>query len=121
MELKKLEYDFTVCKIKDISQVDFNGEYIFLSKTDEELSLVCRTEETPADTIAAEAGWKAFKITGILDFGMIGVIAEISGLLANAGISLFVVSTYNTDYILLKQEHFQNGIRILEDNNYKVI
>lgn len=121
MELKRLEDEFTVCKIKDVSQVDFNSEFVFLSKTDEELSLVCPTAAVPADVIIAEDGWRALKITGVLDFGMIGVIAGISGLLAEARISLFVVSTYNTDYILLKSEYFQQGTELLQKNGYNII
>ena len=118
MELQKMKHDFTVCKIEDIEQVDFTREFVFLSKTPDEISLVCETDYTPPSVTAFESGWKMLKIAGILDFGMIGVIAKISNLLAEAKISVFVVSTYNTDYILLKAENFDRGAQILAHNGY---
>lgn len=118
MELQIMECDFNVCKIEHIEQVDFTREFVFLSKTSDEISLVCETGYTPPGVIASEPGWKALKIIGILDFGMIGIIARISNLLAEAKISVFVVSTYNTDYILLKSENFDKGIQVLAANGY---
>lgn len=68
MELKKIEYDLTVCKVRDISDIDMTAEFYFIGKTDEELSLVCKTEDTPAETIEQDDGWKGFRIQGTLDF-----------------------------------------------------
>ena len=120
MELQKLRHDFTVCKIESLEQVNFTREFVFLSKTDDEISLVCESDYVPPNAIASEAGWKALKISGILDFGMVGVIAKISNILAEAGISVFVVSTYNTDYILVKAESFEKSVQILARNDYIV-
>ena len=120
MELQKLECDFTVCKINDIAQIDFAREFIFLSKTDDEISLVCESAYTPADVIASEPGWSALKISGILDFSMIGVIAKIANILASADISIFIVSTYNTDYIFIKNENFDKSAQTLICNGYVV-
>jgi len=120
MELKRLRQDFTVCKISDITQVDFSAEFLFLSKTDDELSLVCETPFMPPNVLAVENGWKALKIAGILDFNLVGIIAEISCLLADGGISLFVISTYNTDYILLKKAVIEEGIRILKEHGFSI-
>ena len=120
MELQKIEYDFSVCKIDNITQVDFSREFVFLQKTPEEISLVCESACAPPDAIAIEAGWKALKVSGVLDFGMIGVLAKISNILAEVEISIFVVSTYNTDYILLKAENFDRGINALIRNGYVV-
>jgi len=118
MELQKLECDFTVCKMPDISHVDFSREIVFLSKTSDEISLVCETEHVPSNITESEPGWKALKVSGVLGFGMVGVIAKISNLLAEAGISIFVISTYNTDYILLKAANFDRGTRVLSLNGY---
>ena len=120
MELCKIEYDFTVCKIDSIEQADFTREFVFLSKTDDEVSLVCETAYVPSNAVAVEPGWKALKISGILDFGLIGVIAKISNILAEAQIGIFVVSTYNTDYILIKDENFNKSVKILMQNDYVV-
>lgn len=121
MELQKIEMDFTVCKIQNINYIDFSREFIFLSKTDEELSLVCESDSVPSDVIASETGWKALKISGILDFSMIGVISKIAGILAKADIGIFVVSTYNTDYIFLKAINFDKGVKALINNGYLII
>ena len=120
MELQKIECDFSVCKIKHIDRIDFEQEYIFLSKTSDEISLVCKTAHTPPDIVTSEPGWKALRVSGVLDFEMIGVIARISNLLAEAGISIFVISTYSTDYILMKAENFDKGIQVLMSNGYVV-
>ena len=56
MELKVLQYSLTVCKVKSISQIDFSKEFYFVGRTDEELSLVCITEDTPEETVAREDG-----------------------------------------------------------------
>ena len=120
MELQKIECDFSVCKIDNIKQVDFTREFIFLLKTPEEISIVCESAYVPPDTIANENGWKALKVSGVLDFGMIGVIAKIANILAEVKISIFVVSTFNTDYILLKAENFDRGIEALIRNSYIV-
>ena len=102
MELKKIPYRLTVCKVKDISDIDMDAEIYFIGKTDEELSLVCITENTPSDTIERDDGWRGFRIQGTLDFSLVGILAKISGILADHKISIFAVSTYNTDYVLVK-------------------
>ena len=71
MEIKRFDYDFSVCKVKDISAVDFSQEYCFIGKTDEELSVVCLTNRAPEETLERDDGWKAFRIQGVLDFSLI--------------------------------------------------
>jgi len=114
MDLIVMDIDFSVCKVKSIHNIDFSRTFVFLSQTDEELSLVCESACVPPDAIAVEAGWKAFRIAGTLDFGLIGIIANITQILAEAGISVFVVSTYNTDYVLLKSEDFDRGLALVK-------
>jgi len=120
MKLQKIEYDFSVCKIEQIEHVDFTREFVFLSKTSDEISLVCETDYVPPNAIASESGWKALRISGVLDFGMIGVISKISKILAEIEVAIFVVSTYNTDYILMKAESFDKGIKKLALNGYVI-
>lgn len=121
MDIRKIEYDFSVCKVSDYSQVNLKSEYCFIGKTDEEHSLVCMTKEVPENTLKRDDGWKAFRIEGVLDFSLIGILAEISGLLAESGIGIFAVSTYNTDYILTKKEQFDRAIRVLEKAGYRIL
>ncbi len=120
MILKVLEHDFSVCKIKDVSFVDWNQEFCFVGKTDEECSLVCLTEKVPFEVINQEDGWKAFRIQGILDFSMIGVLSTLTRILADQNIGVFVISTFHTDYVLTKKENFQSAIAALEDEGYEI-
>ena len=101
MELQKIEGDFSVCKVSSIEQIDFSRELLFVAKTTDEISLVCKSAYIPANTIEVESGWKAIRVSGILDFGLIGVVAKISNILADAGISIFVISTHTIQTIFL--------------------
>jgi hypothetical protein len=121
MELKVIEYNLSVCKVADISAVNLNAEFFFVGKTDEELSLVCKTEDTPVETLERVDGWKGFRIQGVLDFSLVGILAELSGMLAKNKIGIFAVSTYNTDYILVKEEDFARALDVLAGNGYTVI
>ncbi len=121
MELKKLDYDLTVCKVSDVSDIDMNAEFYFIGKTDEEISLVCRTEDTPANTTECDNGWKGFRIQGVLDFSLIGILSKLSGILAEHKIGIFAVSTFNTDYILVKEENFEKALKVLETEGYTVL
>lgn len=121
MEIKKIHQDFSVCKVKDYSLVNLDSEYSFIGKTDEEKSLVCITSEVPENTVQCDDGWKAFRIQGILDFSLIGILAKIAAVLADNGISIFVISTYNTDYVLIKKENYQKGLEILQAAGYTIV
>ncbi len=121
MEIKKIDYDFTVCKVKDYTLVNMDDEYCFIGKTDEEKSLVCRTENVPDNVIEQEKGWKAFRIQGILDFSLIGILSKISTLLAENNIGIFVVSTYNTDYVFVKEDKIVEALQILANEGYRVV
>lgn len=120
MELKKLDYDLSVCKVKRITQTDLDADFYFTAKTDEEVSLVCRTECVPSDALAHEDGWKCFRIQGTLDFSLVGILAPIANLLAENQIGIFAVSTFNTDYVLVKKENFNRAIEVLSDAGYAV-
>ena len=121
MEIKRIEQDFTVCQVKDYSLVNLDSEYSFIEKTDEEKSLVCITSEVPENTIQRDDGWKAFRIQGVLDFSLIGILAKIATVLADNGISIFAISTYNTDYVLIKKENYQKALDILQTTGYKIV
>ena len=121
MELKRIKYDLTVCKVKDISDVDITADLFFIGKTDEEISLVCKTEDTPTTTVERDNGWKGFRIQGILDFSLIGILSKLSGILAEHKIGIFAVSTYNTDYILVKKENFNRALEVLVSEGYTIV
>ena len=121
MKLKKLDYDLTVCKVASELDVDLSKEFYFIGKTDEEYSIVCITEDTPAGVIERDDGWKGFRIQGELDFSLIGILSKLSGILAENEIGIFAVSTFNTDYILVKKENFDRALKVLALAGYDII
>lgn len=120
MELKKLEYKLTVCKVADLTAIDTAADFYFIGRTDEELSLVCRTEDTPVKTTERDDGWRGFRISGVLDFSLIGILSKISGILAEHRIGIFAMSTYNTDYILVKEENYERALEVLASEGYTI-
>lgn len=121
MDIKRISDEFSVCKVEDYSLVNFGAEYCFIGKTDEENSIVCRTADVPPNTTEREDGWKAFRIQGILDFSLVGILSEISAILAKNKIGIFAVSTFNTDYILTKKENYDKALNALKSGGYKII
>lgn len=121
MELKKLDRDLTVCKVEDYSLVDLDAAYCFIGKTDEEKSLVCVTESVPPNVLQREDGWQGLRIQGIFDFSLVGILSEISSILAASAVPIFAISTYNTDYILIKNEHYQRALDALARAGYKIV
>ena len=120
MQIKVINEDFTVCKVKNFSQINLEAEYIFIGKTDEEKSVVCLTKDLPDNTTEREDGWRAFRIEGILDFSLTGILARIASVLAENNIPIFAVSTFNTDYVLIKKEFEMKAYEILEQAGYIV-
>lgn len=116
MNIKIIDKDFSVCRVEDFSKINMDSSFLFIGKTDEELSVVCETSSIKDNTLKREDGWKAFRVEGPLDFSLIGIIAEISRILAENKIGIFVVSTYNTDYVLVKKEDFANALKVLSEN-----
>lgn len=118
--LESLQPCFSVCKVKDYSGVDLTKPFCFTGKTDEENSLVCPEALVPGNTIERDDGWKSFRIIGQMDFSLIGILARISKILAESGVGIFAISTYNTDYILTKAENFEKAINVLRDSGYGI-
>lgn len=117
MELEQLKGRFAVCALKDAALPD--GEFVSLTVSGGEVSLVCEEEKAPGGC-RAETGWRALRIKGPLDFSLIGILAEVSAILAGAGVSLFAVSTFETDYVLVKDESLALAIRSLEARGHQV-
>ena len=102
MTIEIMDERFTVCKVESVPQELLDDRFCFVGKTDKELSLVCRTDLVPAQTLAREDGWRGMRVAVTLDFSLIGVLSRISSILAEAGVGIFVISTYDTDYVLVK-------------------
>jgi len=120
MKLTCLEGEFSVCRAENYSGVNWHAQFCFVGKTDEENSLVCLTGDVPANVTHREDGWKAFRIEGVLDFSLIGILSKISAILAENAIGIFVVSTYNTDYVFIKKESFPQAVSALGKAGYEI-
>lgn len=121
MDLKRLPYQLSVCKLKSLEDFVPDREFWFAARTGEEISLVCKTSDCPSKTLERDDGWKGFRIEGVLDFSLIGILSKISSILADNKIGIFAVSTYNTDYILVKEENFDLAMKALANEGYNVI
>ena len=121
MKLEIINEDFSICKVADYSQINLESSFCFIQKTDEENSLVCLTKDVPNNITARDDGWVALKIDDILNFNLVGILSKISTLLANENISIFALSTFNTDYILLYKQHLPLAIETLEKNGYQIM
>ena len=120
LKIVALQERFTVCQVEDYSLVNWNTPFCFVGKTDEENSLVCLTDQVPSNVIRREDGWRAFRIRGVLDFSLIGILSKIASILADNSISIFALSTYNTDYVLMKDANFDRGLALLKASGYAV-
>lgn len=120
MRLEWIEEDFSVCKIDAARDIPWEG-VLFIGKTERELSLVCETCHAPRACPAREDGWSCFRVVGTLPFSLIGILSKLTGILAREQIGVFVVSTYDTDYILVKQERKEAAQRVLEKEGYEFL
>ena len=100
-ELEILDGGFTISKLNSWKDVP-EGRFVFAAATDCEISLVCPSDIVPGDTPVRDDGWSAMRISGQLDFSLVGVLSRLSAVLAAERIGIFAVSTYDTDYILIK-------------------
>ena len=125
LNMKLLPGVYSVIQVEDIYKIDFEkfGESFFnLCITDDEVSVLLNEEysELIDKKINEEKGFKCLNIEGVLDFGEIGIIAKISRILAKEEISIFVVSTYNTDYVLVKENKIAHAIHVLKENQINI-
>lgn len=121
LTLKILPEELTVCQVESQADIDSETSIYFVGKTDDELSLVCPTDSVPDSTINREDGWRAFRIEGVLDFALTGILAPIAQLMADHAIGIFAVSTFNTDYVLVKAHDLERAIGLLADAGYEMV
>ena len=120
LNLCVLEGLFTIHQLsqnKEIPKQVFEGKFYSVSKTEEELSIVC-SSSVLLDSESSDTGWSCIKILGPLDFSLTGILANISAVLAKIEISIFAISTFDTDYILVKSENLQAAKTALQKAEY---
>lgn len=95
------------------------GQFVSVSRTPDELSIVCRETNVPPG-VTFEPGWRIFKCEGPLDYSLPGIMASIAVPLAEAGVPIFPIATYDTDYILIKEAHQETAINALTSYGHAV-
>ena len=95
------------------------GELTSITRTRDELSVVCAAAAVP-DDIPHDRGWRALELRGPLDFDLVGILADLSATLADAGVSIFAISTHDTDYVLVRAHQLDQGVTALEAAGYRV-
>ncbi|MDI3548599.1 MAG: uncharacterized protein PWR10_2251 [Halanaerobiales bacterium] len=120
--MKVLKEKFGVCRLDSTALIpdwSKNSEFFSITKTSYELSIVCSQDSIPND-IKCEKDWRILKVEGPLDFSLTGVLASISTTLAQQGISIFAISTYDTDYILIKDKDIENAVNALSNEGHQI-
>ena len=120
MTIQIINEEFSVCKVADYGGIDLSEPFVFTGSTDEEKSLICPVRLLPDNTLDREDGWRAFRIEGQLDFSLVGILADLSRILAEGKVGIFAISTFNTDYILTRSEDFDRAVRLLTQAGYSV-
>lgn len=123
MKLSTLKEEYGVCRLQPdavLPEWAMAGAFYTVSKTYEELSIVCESSLIP-NGIRAEMGWRVIKVEGPLDFALVGILASLSGTLADRGVSIFAVSTFDTDYLLVKEKEYKNAVEALRDVGHTVL
>ncbi len=122
LTLSVLPEEFSLCKLDSFHEIPawvFGGSFFSVTKTPEELSIVCPANQVPRG-ICVESGWRCLKIHGPLDLNQTGVLSSLADPLARAGISIFVISTWDTDYLLVKEYNLHSAVRILRSAGHEV-
>lgn len=115
LDLSLLPHVYAVCQFhpdKSIPYWALLGDFVSLTRTHEELSIVCQQSNVPED-IEAERGWRCLQVQGAFDFSVAGVHVSLAVPLAEAEISTLAIATYATDYILIKAENVEQALQVL--------
>ena len=122
LRIRLLQGTYAVCQIKDTENIlncFDEKEFFSITKTEDEISVVMLQDKISSD-VKVEKDWRILKVEGTLDFSLIGILAKISEILAKNSISIFVISTFNTDYILVKEEKVEKAILVLSEDDYEI-
>jgi hypothetical protein len=122
LKLSILPETFAICRFDLMEQVpdwDFWGEFFSVTRTSHELSIVCSQADVP-EAVSCERDWRCFRVEGTLDFSLTGILASLATPLAEAKISIFVISTFDTDYLLVKAEQLQSAIEVLSAAGHRI-
>lgn len=121
LRLQRIDGEFAVCRLHSDDAIPewTRGTFVSISRTPHELSIVCESRFVPEEA-QAERGWGCVSVVGPIPFEVTGVAAKLCSPLADAGIPLFLVSTYDTDYLLVKEALLDRALRVLASAGWDV-
>jgi len=122
LSLSLLPHTYAVCQFhpdKHIPYWALMGDFVSLTRTNEELSIACQEDNVP-DDIEAERGWRCLQVQGAFDFSAAGVHASLAIPLAEADISVLAIATYATDYLLIKEKNVERALQVLEQAGHSI-
>lgn len=123
LSLVVLDDTFAVCKLAPEAAIPakvMTGGFSCVTRTSDELSLVCSESVVPED-VMSERGWRGLRVDGSMAFTEIGVLASLVAQLAEAGISVFAISTFDTDYLFVKSQDWDESLALLQETGHKII
>jgi hypothetical protein len=122
MALLILDGTFAICRLEADAAIPAwatAGQFFSITRTADELSIVCRQDAVP-EGVNCEWGWRCLRVAGTMPFSIIGVLASLTAPLAEAGISVFALSTFDTDYLLVKDGDFEKVITTLQQAGHSI-
>ncbi len=120
--LSVLPEQFAICRLEKDAPIPawaLRGRFVSITRTADELSIVCPESDVPQE-IRAQRGWRCIKVKGPLDFSQTGILASLAEPLAEAGISLFAQATYETDYVLVEGQQLEKSLRVLSEAGHQI-
>jgi len=118
MTIQVLDVPLSICKLSTLHGISWETTPLFLAYTGDEISLVCQTGKALEGSVLCDDNWRALKVIGPLEFSLTGILAKIAAILAEARIPIFALSTYDTDYILVKEERLYEAMNALIVHGY---
>lgn len=123
LRLSLLGERLAVCRLDSraaLPEWTSDGSFFSITRTTEELSIICPEDIVPEDA-ASEKGWRALKVEGPLDFAEVGVLVSVAEPMAVAGVSILAISTYDTDYVLVREDVLETALAVLRKSGHEVL
>jgi len=123
LRLHVLEEKFAVSKLPqfaELPQVFTKGENCFVARTDSELSIICPEFMAPTN-VQQEAGWRCIQVVGEMPLSEVGVLANLTGPLAKAGIPILAISTFDTDYLFVMEENLVPAVQVIQKAGHEFV
>lgn len=128
LKLSLLKNKYVVCRFNKNEKIPawaYKGEFFSITRTHDELSLVCQQENIQSEKldedVLCERDWSVFKVEGPLDFALVGILSNLTCIMKEVGVSIFAMSTYDTDYMMVKEDKVYEAVKALKEYGHEVV